>query len=325
VLRRRRRLVCRLASFAHNGFQRGFRQCVLPQKVLEVSAGELASFRIADDFGVFEFVFGVARRKDHVEGREGRSGILPASTTVSKDLVAEALVRIGRRDLHHQHLAAEFRRQPLERRRRRGLGGKDDGQWQSKPCGLGAEAVVVVGAELDALDIVRQLRLEEFAQVAGLALPVLVIDHGLFGGVPGFAGLALGREEPDRGRSRILAEHPGGSRSLLLCVPIGDGDHALDGCRQLLPFWLEKLAVSSSLPADVDQYRVGIVQDVLFPVRRREGHHVRGKQIVVGGGGTSAEDGEEGDHRGRKKPKAHAGAVTPEEWWCGPHSSTRLV
>jgi hypothetical protein len=78
---------------------------------------------------------------------------------------------------------------------------------------------------------------------------------------------------------------------------------------------LEKLAVSSPLPADVDQDHVGIVRHVLLPVRRREGHHVGGKQIVVGSGDTTflAENGEEGccHHRTSCElpPKAFAGAA----------------
>ena len=72
---------------------------------------------------------------------------------------------------------------------------------------------------------------------------------------------------------------------------------------------LEKLAVSSPLSADVDQNHVGIIRHVLFPVRRREGHNIGGKQIVVGSGNTAL-NREEGHHRQRRcellPPKAFA-------------------
>mmetsp|Transcript_25967 Transcript_25967/g.60949 ORF Transcript_25967/g.60949 Transcript_25967/m.60949 type:complete len:240 (-) Transcript_25967:321-1040(-) len=236
---------------------------------MELPAGEGASL-VPDDR--------TAVRRHHVQG--GGRGVFVVSSRrreVGEALRLEPLVLVARGDLDHQDPPAVLRRQPLEGRRGLGLGGEDHDQREAEALGLRPELVVVFRPELHPFDVARDLILEELADVPGVPLAVLVVQDGLLRHAPGLLRLALGREQPDGRGSLEVPQQPGGTRSPL-GVPIGDGDHALDRCRQLLPLGLETLAVSSSLPADVDEDHVGVVHDVLLPVGRRQCHHVGGEE-----------------------------------------------
>lgn len=66
---------------------------------------------------------------------------------------------------------------------------------------------------------------------------------------------------------------------------------------------LETLAVSSPLPANVDEDHMGIIYNMFLPVGRRERNYVGGEQILASGRGCyegmfiSTKNGEEGNRR----------------------------
>mmetsp|Transcript_7030 Transcript_7030/g.14349 ORF Transcript_7030/g.14349 Transcript_7030/m.14349 type:complete len:247 (-) Transcript_7030:706-1446(-) len=133
-------LLLLLLLTAARGAFHGFRQGVPAQKVPEFPPGKPAA-------AVFHDLLPLG---DDVQGRE-----IPAFAgrrNATGDRLQQAPVLVGGRDLYHQHPAAEFRRQPLGRRRRLGLRGKDQCDRQAEPVCLGQQPVVVFLSGADPLD-----------------------------------------------------------------------------------------------------------------------------------------------------------------------------
>jgi hypothetical protein len=61
----------------------------------------------------------------------------------------------------------------------------------------------------------------------------------------------------------------------LFGIPIRNFDESLRSTGQLLPLSLELLAVASTLSANVDEYRVGIIQHFAPKVTSIQGDHIR--------------------------------------------------
>mmetsp|Transcript_29835 Transcript_29835/g.70264 ORF Transcript_29835/g.70264 Transcript_29835/m.70264 type:complete len:288 (+) Transcript_29835:625-1488(+) len=200
--------------------------------------------------------------------------------SVSQQLLSQPLVLLRGWNLHEQHSAADFHRQPLHGGGRGRFGCEQDRHGQSVLVGLGQGLVEVGLSGLDPFDKAGELVLEKLPHVPQVALPVLVVHHVFFRAGSLAALLALGFEQPDGRGSPILAQQSG-RPGTTLGVPVGNGDHAPYRCCQLLPFWLEKLAVSSPLSAYIHKHQMWIVHNVFLPIGRRECHDVGRKQILV--------------------------------------------